>query len=84
MVAARIDTAEPRNPEQPATSPSPADSESVQTSSPSVANSGPPVQSVNIDTILTMLAARVDPAYREQTEVRDVPPSYRIAPSYHE
>jgi len=40
---------------------------------------------VNIDSILTVLGARVDPAYREQATLRDstdLPPLYRLPPGY--
>ena len=96
MVVARIDPSQP--PGHAANSITTADPDTAsyyQAFSP-VSSSPPPAPesrvasigmqpNVNIDTILTVLGARVDPSYREQAAFRDstdLPPLYRLPPGY--
>jgi hypothetical protein len=93
MVVARIDPSQP--PGHAANSITTADPDTDQAFSP-VSSSPPPAPesrvasigmqpNVNIDTILTVLGARVDPSYREQAAFRDstdLPPLYRLPPGY--
>ena len=97
MVVARIDPSQP--PEHAPNSITTVDPETAsysQAFSP-VSSSPPPAPestrvtsigmqpNVNIDTILTVLGARVDPSYREQAAFRDstdLPPLYRLPPGY--
>ena len=53
--------------------------------SPSIPSS-PPRDNVNIDTILSLLAARVDPFHAQVDDVGDLqdrPPSYLVPPGYN-
>jgi hypothetical protein len=91
MVVARIDTTRPPDDGQNQSITPSSDTASYDRafSLPPPARDARSVTSmqpnVNIDSILTVLGARMDPAYREQATLRDstdLPPLYRLPPGY--
>ena len=95
MVAARIDSSGTSRGPNSNMSPSNSNPDSQSLTSPRNASPSTPSHTttspsapdanVSLDTILTLLAARVDPSYGAHNDVRDsrdLPPGYQVPPGY--